>query len=92
MTYYKREITINNLKFSVEKSLSLEPDLIVTYDMTNLEQLQQIAPVVFIPYGYTETVQEEIILIGEILNKQNEAANWITEFETEAADLRDRLA
>lgn len=77
---------------SVEKALELEPDLIVTYDDSNLEQLKQIAPVVYIPYGYAGSVQEEIRLLGDVFNKQEEAEAWIAEFEAEAEAAREKLA
>ena len=77
---------------SVEKVLELEPDLIVTYDADSIEQLQQIAPVVFIPYGYAVTVQEDITLLGEIFNRQEEAATWLANLEAEAAELKEKIA
>jgi len=76
---------------SVEKALELEPDLIITYDDSNIEQLRQIAPVVFIPYGYATTIQEDITLLGDIFNKQAEAATWLTNLENEAAELRAKI-
>ncbi len=77
---------------SVEKALELNPDLIVTYDDSNLDQLRQIAPVVYIPYGYAGSVQEEIRLLGDVFNKQEEAEEWIRSFDEEARAARERLA
>ena len=77
---------------SVEKALALNPDLIVTYDDSNLDQLKQIAPVVYIPYGYAGSVQEEIRLLGDVFNKKEAAEEWIRSFEEEAKMAREKLA
>ncbi|MNI19159.1 Iron(3+)-hydroxamate-binding protein YxeB precursor [compost metagenome] len=64
---------------SLEKVLELEPDLIITWDQKAYESYSKIAPtVVFQEYP---SIQEEMTAMGQILNRQEEAKRWLTEFE-----------
>ncbi|WP_339311830.1 ABC transporter substrate-binding protein [Paenibacillus sp. FSL k6-2145] len=78
---------------SVEKILSLEPDLIVTVggDEKLNEQYRKIAPTLIIPYGTYDNVHEEITAFGEILNKQKEAADWLSQFEVKVKSAKDSI-
>lgn len=64
---------------SVEKILSLKPDLIVTVggDEKLNEQYRKIAPTLVIPYGTYHEVHEEMRAFGEILGKEREAEKWL---------------
>ncbi|QDQ00498.1 ABC transporter substrate-binding protein [Lysinibacillus fusiformis] len=69
---------------SVEKILSLKPDLIVTVggDEKLNEQYRKIAPTLVIPYGTYHEVHEEMRAFGEILGKEREAEKWLKGFDS----------
>lgn len=75
---------------SFEKVLSLEPDLIVTYNKEAYEKLSSIAPTVLIPWGqydYRELVQE----FGKILGKEAEAKDWLAQFDKQVAESKAKI-
>src|SRR5699024_7990393 len=47
---------------NIEKVLSLQPDLIVVMYDDHYEQLSEIAPTVYIPYGTTTNIEETVQL------------------------------
>jgi len=65
---------------SIEKLLTLEPDLIITYSTDkNLKKYAEIAPTVALSYekyGYLE----QHIEIGKIVGKEKEAQQWVNEW------------
>ncbi|HZG13859.1 MAG TPA: iron-hydroxamate ABC transporter substrate-binding protein [Candidatus Bathyarchaeia archaeon] len=65
---------------SIEKLLTLEPDLIITYSTDkNLKKYAEIAPTVALSYekyGYLE----QHIKIGKIVGKEKEAQQWVDEW------------
>lgn len=78
---------------SVEKILSLKPDLIVTVggDEKLNEQYRKIAPTLVIPYGTYHEVHEEMIAFGAILGKEKEAEEWLKEFDKKVAKAKDSI-
>lgn len=68
---------------SVEKMLSLSPDLIVTVggDEKLNEQYRKIAPTIVIPYGTYHEVHVEMRSFGAMLGKEKEAEEWLTGFD-----------
>ncbi|KHF39233.1 iron-hydroxamate ABC transporter substrate-binding protein [Halalkalibacter okhensis] len=69
---------------SLEKIIELEPDLIIAGSyMNNLDKLNEIAPTVVFTWGKLDylTQQEEI---GKLLNKEEEATNWVNDFKERA--------
>ncbi|MFZ2574941.1 MAG: ABC transporter substrate-binding protein, partial [Trichococcus flocculiformis] len=68
----------------VEKILELEPDLIIGLDnIENADQLSEIAPTVLFTYGELSYL-DQIVEIGKVVNKEEEAVAWVEEFQTEA--------
>lgn len=59
---------------SIEKVLSLEPDLIITGNKEMYEQLSKIAPTIYIEYE--ENIPKLIKEFGIILNRENLAQEW----------------
>jgi len=66
---------------SLEKILELEPDLIITWDQEAYDKYSKIAPTVVYDTSNYETIHEEITAIGDILNRQDEAKEWLVEFD-----------
>lgn len=75
-----------------EKILSLQPDLIITADIDKdvYDKLSKIAPTVDLPwmdydmYGHVKA-------IGDILNKQQEAAAWQAEFDKKLTTAKEQI-
>lgn len=76
---------------SIETVIALEPDLIIAADPESYEQLSKIAPTVYIEYGKNNAI-EELAMLGEILGKEEEAAQWTAQFEEKAANAKEQLA
>jgi len=68
---------------SVEKILSLNPDLIITVggDEKLNEQYRKIAPIVVIPYGTYHEVHVVLRAFGEMLGREKEAEEWLSGFD-----------
>ncbi|MCR6109515.1 iron-hydroxamate ABC transporter substrate-binding protein [Bacillus sp. A301a_S52] len=70
---------------SLEKILELEPDLIIAGShMNNIDKLNDIAPTVVYTWGELDYLTQQIE-IGKLLNKEEEATEWVEDF-TERAE------
>lgn len=70
---------------SVEKILELKPDLIIAFDgMEGFENFEKIAPTVGIKYG-DMSYREQLVEFGKMLNKEKEAAQWISNWDEKIA-------
>ncbi len=76
---------------SVEKVTSLDPDLIVVTDQEQYDLLSKIAPTVLMPFGTYDSLDEEVTAMGEIAGKEQEAKNWIKQFDEKAEAAREEL-
>ncbi len=78
---------------SIEKILSLEPDLIVTLstDPVMYEKLSQIAPTIVYEYNTLGEAREEIKTFGAMLGREAEAEAWIVSFNETVAAAKERL-
>ncbi|REK71225.1 ABC transporter substrate-binding protein [Paenibacillus paeoniae] len=78
---------------SVEKILSLDPDLIITLsdDPAIYEQLSLIAPTVVFPYNTLGEARNEVRTIGQVLGREKEAEEWIDSFNITVAKAKERL-
>lgn len=71
----------------VEAIAALEPDLIIGLSTTqNIDQLEQIAPVVTYEWGVLD-YKEQHIEIGKLLGKEEEAIAWVEDFEQRCATI-----
>ncbi|WP_234405448.1 AraC family transcriptional regulator [Paenibacillus sp. IHBB 10380] len=80
---------------NLEKLTYLEPDLIIGSIEENIESYQKIGTTVFLPYWEglsTAGPLEKFRRISEIFGKQQEAEQWITEYEEKAAEARKKIA
>ncbi|QJD86013.1 AraC family transcriptional regulator [Cohnella herbarum] len=76
-----------------EKILSLEPDLIIVddfYPELN-EQMSKIAPTVVIPYASLKTVHEEVAYFGELLDREEEAKAWLSDYDERIANAKENV-
>ncbi|ANY65964.1 AraC family transcriptional regulator [Paenibacillus sp. BIHB 4019] len=78
---------------SLEKILSIEPDLIIMDDMyTEMnDQLSKIAPTVIIPYASLKSVHEEVSYFGELLGKEQEATAWLADYDSRIATAKQKV-
>jgi iron complex transport system substrate-binding protein len=94
--YYKDalmgvEVVGDHATVSLEKIASLNPDLIITYQEETYEQISKIAPTVFIPWGKYD-YRERLIEIGKILNKEQQAVQWVADFNQKLEEKKTELA
>jgi iron complex transport system substrate-binding protein len=76
---------------SIEKVLSLKPDLIIMQSDENYEKLSKIAPTVVIPYASEGDFYAELRKIADLVGKKDEAEKWIQSFEKKAEEARYQL-
>ncbi|MGO4369370.1 ABC transporter substrate-binding protein [Paenibacillus sp. MCAF20] len=76
---------------TVERVLSLRPDLIIGCEDSDKETLSEIAPVIVMPYG-ERTPIEQFHQLADLLDKRKEAARWVSRYESKALRLRKSLA
>ncbi|WP_227396286.1 iron-hydroxamate ABC transporter substrate-binding protein [Jeotgalibacillus aurantiacus] len=82
-----QEVTADNL----EQIIELDPDLIIGLSTTpNLEQLQEIAPTVTYTYGALDYLEQQIE-IGKLLNKEEEATEWVEDFQARAQEAGEEI-
>nr|WP_154959513.1 AraC family transcriptional regulator [Paenibacillus xylanexedens] len=78
---------------NAEAILSLEPDLIITYDYlvdNQYEALSQIAPVVSLKYGGA-TPQELLLEFGKLTGKEKEAQTWVDHWNAKIANVKPQI-
>ncbi|MBP1991646.1 AraC family transcriptional regulator [Paenibacillus eucommiae] len=79
---------------NLEKLTSLEPDLIILTeawrDGGGYEAFSKIAPTIVIP-NYGEDMSSELLMFGEMLGREKEAKQWLSEFEAKAAKSREKV-
>lgn len=85
------EVTDIGDPVNLETVLEAEPDLIVVMSDENIDELSAIAPTVVIPYNTTTTTQDTVAMFGEIAGREEEAEEFIADFEEKAAQGRQEL-
>ncbi|WP_246096506.1 AraC family transcriptional regulator [Paenibacillus sinopodophylli] len=78
---------------NIEKILDMQPDLIImddTYAEMN-EQLPKIAPTVVIPFASLKTVHEEITYFGKLLGREQEAEDWLADYDRRIAEAKEKV-
>ena len=75
----------------LEKIIELEPDLIIGASTTNnIDKLSEIAPTVTFTYGNVGYLEQHLE-IGKVLNKEDEAQAWITDFQERAQQAGEEI-
>ncbi len=77
-------------KWEPEEIMALNPDLIITVVDKNIDKLSKIAPTVHVPFTQMST-EERVTLIGDVLNKQNEAGNLMKEYRSKVEKAKASL-
>lgn len=95
--YYKEQLKdVENVgdkvSFSIEKVASLDPDLILTYNEEQYEALSKIAPTVLIPFGKFGDYRERLLEIAKILNREEEANQFLADFDKKVETKKKELA
>ncbi|MGF6353755.1 iron complex transport system substrate-binding protein [Paenibacillus sp. 4624] len=77
--------------FSVEKAVGLNPDLIIfsNSDEAQYDQISKIAPTV--TFDSFATLEERMRTLGDLLNKKQEAEDWITANKTATEEMWKKL-
>ncbi|HBZ81536.1 MULTISPECIES: iron-hydroxamate ABC transporter substrate-binding protein [unclassified Brevibacillus] len=76
---------------SVEKVLSMSPDLIIVFEGdANTAELSKIAPTVAVPYG-KKTFREQLQEFGKMTGKEDKANEWIAAWDKKIADLKPKV-
>ncbi|MBP1991774.1 helix-turn-helix domain-containing protein [Paenibacillus eucommiae] len=75
---------------SLPRISRLQPDLIVTQNEHQYEQLEQIAPTLLIPYQSTSPL-EKLRLISSVFDKTDMAEQWIEDYEWRIEQARSQL-
>lgn len=76
---------------SLETILELEPDLIIGLTgINNVDKLNEIAPTVLFTYGAVDYLTQHLE-IGKLLNKEEEAKNWINDFKQRAEEAGEEI-
>ncbi|MBW7477339.1 AraC family transcriptional regulator [Paenibacillus oenotherae] len=86
---------LGGFPMNLEKLTYLEPDLIIGSLDKNIEEYQKIGTTVFLPYWEGESTAgplEKFRRISEIFGKQQEAEQWITEYEKKVAEAKAKIA
>jgi iron complex transport system substrate-binding protein len=77
--------------FSLEKIMSLNPDLIVALANTdNLDEIKKIAPVVTVNYG-ERNYKEQLIEFGKLTNRAETAEQWVAGWEAKIAEAKPKV-
>ena len=76
---------------NIEKVLSLQPDLIVVMYDDYYEQLSEIAPTVYIPYGTTTNIEETVQLFADLTGNKEEGKAFLSKFAAKAEEGREKL-
>ncbi|TDL34839.1 iron-hydroxamate ABC transporter substrate-binding protein [Jeotgalibacillus sp. S-D1] len=75
----------------LEKIIELEPDLIIAGShMNNIDKLNEIAPTVAYTWGKLDYLSQQIE-IGKLLNKEQEAKDWVSEFNNRAEFIGEKI-
>ncbi len=72
---------------NVEVVAAVEPDLIIAgpTQEKNIEQLEKIAPVLRVPYGFN-AFRERFSFIAKALNKEQEMEQWLADYDKQAKE------
>lgn len=89
ITDYAWEKEVQNVEdvgfpINIEKTLELKPDLIITTttDEKTYDQLSKVAPTIV--FDSFAPIEQRLTELGDIFNKKEEAANWLSDYKAEA--------
>lgn len=74
-----------------ESVMALDPDLIIVIDEDYVEKFSKIAATVYVPQGEM-SLEKRVTFIGEVLNRQEEAAEAINEYHVSVDEAKTKLS
>lgn len=77
-------------KFEPEEVMKHDPDLILVVNEDKINEFSKIAPTVYIPFT-TISMDERLTLLGEVLNKKEEASKALSDFKTKVSNAKKQL-
>jgi len=78
-------------KFEAEQLIAYEPDLFIVVNQEQYEIASKIAPTILLPFR-EQSMEERVRFMGDVLNKQEEAALTLKEFNIKLESARAALA
>ncbi|WP_010275981.1 ABC transporter substrate-binding protein [Paenibacillus senegalensis] len=75
---------------SLEKIVELGPDLIISWGAAKYEDYSKIAPTV--PLELSGGPKDSVRIFGDILGREAEAEQWITQFDNNVAEARQKIS
>ncbi|REK75113.1 ABC transporter substrate-binding protein [Paenibacillus paeoniae] len=75
---------------SLEKVIDLQPDLIISWGASKYDSFSQIAPT--IPLELSGGPKDSVRIFGDILGRETEAEQWITQFDQKVEAAREKVA
>ncbi|NNJ29519.1 ABC transporter substrate-binding protein [Lacrimispora defluvii] len=78
-------------KFEAEQLIAYEPDLFIVVNQEQYDIASKIAPTILLPFR-EQSMEERVRFMGDILNKQEEAALALKEFNKKLESTRAALA
>ncbi|ASR48594.1 ferrichrome ABC transporter substrate-binding protein [Paenibacillus kribbensis] len=91
--YEKQVQNVSDLGFPIdlEKSLALQPDLIITSntDEKQYTALTKIAPTIM--FDTFAPINERLLLLGDIVNKKKAAEDWLAQYKIKEAEMWTKL-
>ncbi|MNO35457.1 Iron(3+)-hydroxamate-binding protein YxeB precursor [compost metagenome] len=78
-------------KMSPENIIALDPDLIISGNADSYETLSKIAPTIIVPYGDLKDAHEELTYFGELLGKEQEAKDWLAQYDQRIAEAKAKV-
>lgn len=81
---------IADISDNLELILSLTPDLIITGNLEEVERFSKIAPTVYL--NNIADMRSLLEQLGEVLNKQEEAEQWLAAYDVELQKAKARIS
>ncbi|WP_237087918.1 ABC transporter substrate-binding protein [Paenibacillus crassostreae] len=78
-------------QMSPENIIALEPDLIISGMADSYDTLSRIAPTIIVPYGNLKDAHEELTYFGELLGKEQEAKDWLVQYDERIAAAKAKV-
>jgi len=75
---------------SLEKVIELQPDLIISWGAGKYDEFSKIAPTV--PLELSGGPKDSVRIFGEILGREAEAEQWISQFDQKVLAAREKIA
>ncbi|MFV0352552.1 MAG: ABC transporter substrate-binding protein [Oscillospiraceae bacterium] len=86
----KDAVDLGSWDFEMEEVMALEPDLIISVNEGQYEDLSKIAPTVLVPYGKM-TTEERVTFMAELLGKEDMAQKILDEYNDKLQQAKEKM-